>query len=607
MKRGIAGVVLAGLISLLFIVSSCAAQAPVTSSQAPTKSIAPTTNAPPVTATTVPAAETPKYGGVLVIAQGGDITNFDEVYGWHVGAWTMHLTNEELWTGDWVQGPAGTNKTNWAIPALDRWDQKAGMIAETWDFSRLSEGIMTFHIRKGVRWALNPNSEASKLVNGRELTADDVVSTLKMYITNPRAYLYTGAPSLRNASITAADKYTVVIKVDPTAIEEAIGRFCDFASIVPPEVVTKYGDMTNWRNSVGSGPFMLTDFVSGTAATLVKNPQYWGKDPVGTGKGNQLPYLDGVKLLIVPDASTRDAAIRTGKVDISRGVNKETASNLVQSAPTMLHSEYYQEGGWATGMRTDKAPFSDIRVRKAMMMATDFNKIKNEYYSGEAQIVTFPIVDVPDYHAAYLPIEEASPAAQELYKYNPDKAKVLLRDAGYPNGFKTTMIISNGTDLIDYYSILKDMWSKVGIELTLDTRESAVWTSIDRGRQYEQMIHASTGGVGSLYRCVQFWGPGFTNCGFVNDPYIDPIRTQIQTLVMQGNQSGADKIYKDLMKYVYDQAWAIPYPNAMLRAFWWPWVKNYHGEYGTGYYNYNNFATWIWLDQDLKEQVTGRR
>ena len=95
--------------------------------------------------------------------------------------------------------------------------------------------------------------------------------------------------------------------------------------------------------------------------------------------------------------------------------------------------------------------------------------------------------------------------------------------------------------------------------------------------------------------------------GFVNDPYIDPIRTQIQTLVMQGNQSGADKIYKDLVKYVYDQAWAIPYPNTMLRAFWWPWVKNYHGEYGTGYYNYNNFATWIWLDQDLKEQVTGRR
>jgi ABC-type transport system substrate-binding protein len=221
--------------------------------------------------------------------------------------------------------------------------------------------------------------------------------------------------------------------------------------------------------------------------------------------------------------------------------------------------------------------------------------------------VTFPIVDTPDYHAAYLPIEEASPASQELYKYSPDKAKSLLAEAGYPNGFKTTIITSNGTDIIDYYSILKDMWSKVGIDLTIDTRESAVWNNIDRGRLYEQMIHASTGGVGSVYRCLQFWGPGFTNCGFVNDPTIDPIRTRIQTAVMQGNQSEADKIYKELMKYVYDQAWAIPYPNVMMRAFWWPWVKNYHGEFGTGYYNYNNHTAWIWIDQNLKEQMTGRR
>ena len=594
------------LSALAMIVASCAANTPTATTQAPATSALPTTAPAPVT-TAAPASDVPRYGGVYTIDLGADITNFDEVYGWHVGAWTIHLTNEELWTGDWAKGPAGTGQTNWAIPALDRWDMKAGAIAESWDFSKLSEGTILFRIRHGIHWALNSNSEASKLVNGRELTADDVVSTLKMYISNTRAYIYTSNPALRTAIITAPDKYTVSIKVDPTAVEEALGRFGDFASIVPPEVVTKYGDMTIWRNSVGSGPFMLTDFVPGTSATLVKNPAYWRTDPVGPGKGNPLPYLDGVKFLIIPDASTREAALRTGKVDVDRGINRDTAKSLTASAPALLHSEFYQEGGWATGFRTDKAPFSDIRVRRAMMLATNFDMIKNQYYGGEAQVATFPIVDTPDYHAAYLPIEEASAAAQELYKYNPDKAKALLADAGYPNGFKTTLILSNGTDLIDYYSIIKDMWSKVGIDVTLDPRESAVWTSIDRGRQYDQMIHGSTGGVGSLYRCLQFWGPGFTNVGFVNDPYIDPVRTKIQTAVMQGNQAEADKIYKDLMKYVYDQVWAIPYPNVMLRAFWWPWVKNYHGEFGTGYYNYNNYTTWIWVDQRLKEQMTGRK
>ena len=71
--------------------------------------------------------------------------------------------------------------------------------------------------------------------------------------------------------------------------------------------------MALWRNAVGTGPFILTDYLSGSAATLVKNPDYWATDPVGPGQGNQLPYIDGIQYLIIPDVSTRQAALRTGK------------------------------------------------------------------------------------------------------------------------------------------------------------------------------------------------------------------------------------------------------------------------------------------------------
>jgi len=57
----------------------------------------------------------------------------------------------------------------------------------------------------------------------------------------------------------------------------------------PPEVIQKYGGMNDWRVSVGTGPFMLTDFVSASSATFVKNPAFWEKDPMGPGKGNSLP------------------------------------------------------------------------------------------------------------------------------------------------------------------------------------------------------------------------------------------------------------------------------------------------------------------------------
>ena len=84
-----------------------------------------------------------------------------------------------------------------------------------------------------------------------------------------------------------------------------------------PEVIQKYGNQLNWRNSVGTGPFVLTDFVSGSQATLTRNSSYWDKDPVGPGKGNQLPYIDGIKMLVLPDPSTRLTAMRTGKMPVT--------------------------------------------------------------------------------------------------------------------------------------------------------------------------------------------------------------------------------------------------------------------------------------------------
>ena len=96
--------------------------------------------------------------------------------------------------------------------------------------------------------------------------------------------------------------------------------------VVPPEVMQKYGDMTNWKNSVGTGPFMLTDWIPGSEAVYVRNPNYWMKDPIGPGKGNQLPYLDGVSIVILPDASTQQAALRTAKIDQISGYNIEDDS-----------------------------------------------------------------------------------------------------------------------------------------------------------------------------------------------------------------------------------------------------------------------------------------
>ena len=86
----------------------------------------------------------------------------------------------------------------------------------------------------------------------------------------------------------------------------------DGAFIYPPEVIEEHGDAQDWRNLVGTGPYMLTDWVKDSSVTYTKNPNYWGYDE--KFPENRLPYLDEVKSLIIPDSSTLLAALRTGKI-----------------------------------------------------------------------------------------------------------------------------------------------------------------------------------------------------------------------------------------------------------------------------------------------------
>ena len=162
-----------------------------------------------------------------------------------------------------------------------------------------------------------------------------------------------------------------------------------------------------------------------------------GGIPVGPGKGNQLPYLDGVKLIIITDQSTRMAGIRTGKVDYCGAVNWEDIPTLKQENPELQYIEVYKGSDGVTHMRTDKEPFNDIRVRKALFRATDFYDIRQNLAGGKGNIITWPICYYKEYKDAYLPLEESSDAVKELYTYDPDAAKQLLAEAGYPEGFKT--------------------------------------------------------------------------------------------------------------------------------------------------------------------------
>lgn len=556
---------------------------------------------------TTSSSDQPRYGGTLNLALGSDITSFELCYkGSPVPQPTIGVTNDPLWAGDWAKGPAGTGETDWRM-SEDVFDNKIGFIAESWEWSadfETNEGTLVYQIRPGIHFALNPDSEASRLVNGREITADDVVYTLDQIVRNPNSYTYAAAQALRDAEITKTGEWEVTVKVPADALTSAISRLGIWGRPIPEEVIDKYGSLVDWRNSVGPGPFMLVDYVAGSAATFDRNPDYWQKNPAGPGLGDQLPYLNHLKWFIIPDQSTREAAIRTGKVDQMYLVNWETAISIRKLAPDILEAEMPAEGGWATKWRVDREPFTDVRVRQALIMATDLEEIRDTLNGGLGQIMTWPFVYHPSYADLYLSLDDpmCPENVREIYTYNPEKAKQLLADAGYPDGFKTEAI--SQTNEADFYSVLADMWSKVGVELEIKVMEIGALAGTLATKNHKAIGALGLSPVGTFFDAGDFTGTGITNVSCVDDPLVNQTFEEVRK-VMVSDQKAAMKLVKDLMPYFLEQAFALPRPTAPTYNFWWPWIKNYTGEiylgFGVGSANY--WPTYIWLDQDLKESM----
>ena len=115
-------------------------------------------------------------------------------------------------------------------------------------------------------------------------------------------------------------------------------------------------------------------------ATLVKNPNYWGHDE--RYPQNQLPYIDTLKILIIPDNAAALEALRTGKIDALDGLLPSQAQAMQKTNPEILQVAYPAGNATTIDPRNDRAPFNDIRVRKAMQMAIDLPTIARTHYGG---------------------------------------------------------------------------------------------------------------------------------------------------------------------------------------------------------------------------------
>ena len=216
--------------------------------------------------------EAPRYGGSLTWA----LKNPDDV---PVDAWISgrapsitSLVVEKLGIIDWA---IDRNKHPYFTGHVPPEFALRGMLAESWE--QPDPLTFVFHIREGVRW----HDKAP--MNGRELTAKDIEynyhRNLGMGKFTEQSTAIWPLSNLAIASIEATDDMTVVFKLSEPHFQ-ALQFIVDAynAVIQPPEVIEEHGSIENWQDLVGTGPYMLVDWVKGSSISYEKNPDYWGFD-----------------------------------------------------------------------------------------------------------------------------------------------------------------------------------------------------------------------------------------------------------------------------------------------------------------------------------------
>ena len=459
--------------------------------------------------------------------------------------------------------------------------------AESYEVSE--DGLTyTFHLRDGLKWSDGSDLTAEDFVYGWKRLADP--NTAAPYAFDMLGYVKgydeAAAGNIDALGVSAPDAQTFVVELSVPCVY--FSKLVTHASMVPIQKATIEANGDQWtltpETYVSNGPMKMSEWVPGSHITFVKNENYWNADAV---------TLNSLKFVLMEDANAAYSAYQTGEVSLIKTVPTEEIPNLEQTED--FHVEPIM-GTYYISFQTEKEPFNDPNVRKALSLAIDREYVANTVMQGTyspAENFVGPGISDAELGSSFEDVTRENNGGNffhlDNYEADVEQAKQLLADAGYPNGegFPTVEYMTNDDSYhVPIAEYLQSCWKEnLGINMEIKVVE---WSSFTPTRRSGDFQIARNGWVYDYddpsNMLNLFVSTSGNNDGNYNNPEYD-------ALIDQANSTADVAEHYSLLHeaenmLLNDAAMA---PLAYYNDFWLqkPELQNvYHSAYGYWYFMY---------------------
>lgn len=361
------------------------------------------------------SGEAGKLRDTIVFAQSADATSLDPQA-------IVNMRSFDVYA-NMFDGLVALDENNKVIPAL----------AESWE--KIDDKSMRFKLRQGV-----------KFHDGSTMTAEDVKFSFERMINSKIVSTYVSFLE----SVEIEDENTVVLKCSEPYAQMLITLTIPCCAIVPKAVVE--ADETGFaQKPVGTGPYKFVEWKESESITMEAFDGYWGQ-PAKT---------KNLVMKVIPEGAQRTIMLETGEIDVAYDVLANDAARIEENGDLTLLHQVGQKFGVVYFKANSKGPVGDPRVRQAIEYAVNKEELMQAILAGYGQVGKLYAT----------PMTAGYDAAGDGSEYSVDKAKALMTEAGYPDGFDLAIYTTEAQTYVEIAQILQSQLQEVGINATITTLE----------------------------------------------------------------------------------------------------------------------------------------